>query len=198
VRHVERSFSGAPRAIILIGFMGAGKSSVGRALAAELGWEFEDLDERIERRERRTIREIFRDAGEAEFRKSEHAVLKEALGDLQSGTKRIMALGGGAFVQELNAALIKSSGIPTAFLDGSVEVLWERCLRQSAQRGVERPLMGNERNFRTLYERRRPHYLKASLRQETGGKDVEQIAAEIVQALGLRKQRKSRNQGGKR
>jgi shikimate kinase len=193
VRRSGNVTSSTPRAVILIGFMGAGKSSVGRILAEQLGWAFEDLDERIELREGRTVREIFRGSGEAEFRKSEHAALKELLDDSQSGAEKVIALGGGAFVQELNVVLIASKGIPTAFLDGKVEVLWERCRRQSAQQGTERPLMGSEHSFRTLYEQRRPHYMKASLRQETGGKDVEQIAAELIQALGLRKQCKRRN-----
>jgi len=60
------------QAVILVGFMGAGKSSVGRVLAEHLGWTFEDLDDRIERRERRKVTEIFRDAGEAGFRHAEH------------------------------------------------------------------------------------------------------------------------------
>ena len=64
---------------ILIGFMGAGKSSVGRALGEKLGWAFEDLDERIERRERRKVHEIFRHSGEDEFRRAEHVALKELL-----------------------------------------------------------------------------------------------------------------------
>ena len=67
------------RAVALVGFMGAGKSSVGRALSEQLGWMFEDLDERIERRERRKVAEIFRESGEAGFRKAEHAALRELL-----------------------------------------------------------------------------------------------------------------------
>ena len=57
---------------MLVGFMGAGKTTVGRMLGAQLGWRFEDLDDRIERRERRTVTEIFRDSGESSFRRAEH------------------------------------------------------------------------------------------------------------------------------
>ena len=173
------------RAVFLIGFMGAGKTSVGRALGERLGWTFEDLDARIERREGRTISEIFRESGESEFRLAEHAALKELVGELSAGAEKIVALGGGAFVRKHNAELIEASGISTVFLDAGVEELWQRCREQGAQRGTERPLLGSLENFRQLYEARRPYYLKASHRQETSGKMIEGIAAEVVQALGL-------------
>jgi len=175
--------------VVLIGFMGAGKSSVGRALAERLGWAFEDLDERIEQRERRKVAEIFRDSGEAAFRRAEHAALKELLVELRTRVQKIVALGGGAFVQKKNAGLIEASGIPTVFLDADAEELWRRCRSQSEQQGLERPLLGNRESFRLLHESRRPHYLKASLRQETGGKTVGEIAAEVVEALGLDRRR---------
>lgn len=162
--------------------MGAGKSSVGRALSELLGWSFEDLDERIERREGRTVSEIFRDSGESDFRRAEHAALKELFSELSAGAEKIVALGGGAFSQEHNARLIEAASVPTVFLDADVEELWRRCLEQ---RGTERPLLGSAESFRSLYEARRPHYLKASLGQETGGKTIEEIVAEVVRALGL-------------
>jgi shikimate kinase len=174
------------RAVVLIGFMGAGKSSVGRAMGKRLGWAFEDLDERIELREGRTVAEIFRDSGEAAFRDAEHSALEELLKELRSGTERVVALGGGAFVPERNAALIEAEGIPTVFLDCSVEELWQRCGEQAERQGVERPLLsGYVGKFRELYEARRPRYLKARHRQETGGKKVATIAAEVIQTLGL-------------
>jgi shikimate kinase len=151
-------------------------------LAARLGWAFEDLDERIERREGRTVSEIFRESGESEFRRAEHAALKELVSELGAGMNRIVALGGGAFVQKHNARLIEAGGVPTVFLDADVEELWRRCRKQ---RGAERPLLSSLGSFRELYEARRPHYLKASLRQETNGKMIEEIAAEVVRALGL-------------
>ncbi|MGA8274233.1 MAG: shikimate kinase [Candidatus Sulfotelmatobacter sp.] len=170
---------------MLVGFMGAGKSSVGRALAEQMGWSFEDLDQRIERREKTTIAEIFRSSGEAEFRRSEHEALKEMLEELDSGSGKVIALGGGAFVHESNARLIESLKIPTVFLDANVQELWRRCMRQSAETGMERPLLKESEGFRALYEKRRPYYLKASLIHDTGGKMIEQIAAELIQALGL-------------
>ena len=180
------------RAVVLIGFMGAGKSSVGRALGKHLGWTFEDLDERIERRERRKVPEIFRDSGESEFRRAEHTALKELLKELQAGAEKIVALGGGAFVQKHNARLIEAGRVPTVFLDAGVEELWRRCRLQAEQQGIERPLLGSLESFRALYEARRPHYLKAPFRQETSGKTVEEIAAEVVQAVGLGRRREDR------
>jgi shikimate kinase len=165
--------------------MGAGKSSVGRALAEKMGWTFEDLDERIERREQQKVPEIFRELGEAEFRRAEHEALKELLQGVRAGTERVIALGGGAFVQKRNAELVETRKVPTVFLDADVDELWRRCRLQAEQQGIERPLLGSLEGFRELYEQRRPHYLKASLRQETGGKNVEGIVAEVIQALGL-------------
>jgi len=165
--------------------MGAGKTSVGRVLAGRLGWTFEDLDVRIERRERRSVAEIFRASGEAGFRRAEQAALKELLNDLPAGGKKIVALGGGAFASPGNVALIESANIPTVFLDGEVEELWQRCGRQAAHDGMERPLLGNLEGFRNLHDLRRPHYLKALILQNTSGKTIEQVAVEIIRSLGL-------------
>jgi shikimate kinase len=174
--------------------MGAGKSSVGRALAEQLGWTFEDLDERIERREQRKVPEIFRKSGESEFRRAEHAALRELLRELTAGAEKVVALGGGAFAQKRNARLVEVGGVPSVFLDADVEELWRRCKQQAEQQRMERPLLGSLKNFRELYETRKPHYLKASFRLETGGKTVERIAAAVVQALRLDRRRRRRGQ----
>jgi shikimate kinase len=173
------------QAVILVGYMGAGKSSVGRVLADRLGWTFEDLDARIERRERRTVAEIFRESGEADFRRAEHDALRELLDEVRGAPKRVIALGGGTFAQDSSVRLIDAMTIPTVFLDARIDELWRRCTQQAGEPGAHRPLLVSAQVFRELYERRRPHYMRASLRQETGGKTVEQIAAEVVRALGL-------------
>lgn len=178
------------QAVILIGFMGAGKSSVGQALADSLGWTFEDLDQRIERREQRKVAEIFRKAGESGFRRMEHAALKEMLDELQAGIKKIIALGGGTFVHEGNARLVEGTGVPTVFLDAGAQELWRRCREQADEDGTLRPLLGSFSGFRELYHSRRPHYLKASFRYKTGGKSIDQIAAGVLKALGLNQSRK--------
>jgi shikimate kinase len=160
--------------------MGAGKTTVGRALARRLGWEFEDLDDRIQLREGRSIAEIFRDSGEAEFRRAESAALRQVLRELDS-SPRIIALGGGAFAQPENATLLENAGVPVVFLDGPAEELFRRCEREAC----ERPLRGNVKQFCELYEQRRPSYLKAGWHIDTAGKDQDTIAVEVACSLGL-------------
>jgi shikimate kinase len=164
--------------------MGAGKSSVGRALATRLGWVFEDLDEWIERREKRKIHEIFRELGEPVFRQAEHVALRELLEELHGKAKKVVAVGGGAFAQQQNFELIKTAGVATVFLDAPVEELWRRCCAQAEQDELERPLLRSISSFRELYDMRRSHYLKASFRQETAAKTVNEIAAELGEVIG--------------
>jgi shikimate kinase len=166
--------------------MGAGKSSVGRALGQRLNWVFEDLDDRIERCAGRTVAAIFRDSGESEFREAEYRALRQVIEELQSGGLRIVALGGGAFVQERNAELLKASNLPTVFLDAPVEDLWQRCCAQASQTGMERPLLRSQDQFRELYETRRKSYSKARLKIQTAGRTVDDIAAQIAGKLGLK------------
>lgn len=169
------------RAVVLVGFMGAGKSSVGLALSRKLAWPFEDLDNRIQAREHRSIEEIFRQSGENGFRQVEHTALKSLVQELGTSAM-VLALGGGAFAQANNAALLDEPGLSTVFLDAPVEELFSRCRRQQ----LDRPLRGDLEEFRRLYESRRPFYLKAGIRIETTGKDVETVAAEAIATLGLR------------
>lgn len=173
-------------AVFLVGFMGAGKSSVGRALGQRLNWIFEDLDDRIEAREGRKVADIFRDSGESEFRRAEHAALQQVLRELSGGGARIVALGGGAFVQHPNAALLKGSKVPTVFLDARVEELWQRCCAQASESGTERPLLRDMDQFRKLYATRRMNYAKASLKIRTDSRPVEVIAADIAKKLKLK------------
>lgn len=175
--------------------MGAGKTSVGCALAQRLNWIFEDLDDRIAAREGRTVAEIFRDSGEGEFRRAEHNALKHILDELRGGSTRIVALGGGAFVQADNASLLKAAKVPTVFLDAPVEDLWQRCSRQAREDGMERPLLRSKEQFRKLHESRREGYAKAAIRIQAGDRSVEAIAAEIAEVLGLKKIEIRRQQG---
>lgn len=165
--------------------MGAGKSSVGRALGQRLNWVFEDLDDRIERREGRRIAEIFRDLGEPAFRRAERLALEQALEQLRGGVSKIIALGGGAFAQRAVAELIDASGVPTVFLDAPVQELWQRCCRQAAETRAARPLLKDIDQFRQLYDSRRQSYRKATLKIETGSRTVNAITAEIAEKLGL-------------
>lgn len=158
--------------------MGAGKTSVGRILAARLGWEFIDLDDLIEKRARRTVAEIFRDSGEASFRSAETAALSDLLADMAGSTK-IVALGGGAFVQPTNAQMLNASGAPVVFLDAPVEELRDRCEPAAGKR----PLFQDEEQFRRLYESRREAYLKASIRVETAALSPDEVADEVMKLI---------------
>jgi shikimate kinase len=168
------------RSIFLVGFMGAGKSSVGLALSRKLGWPFEDLDERIAAEEGRSVEQIFQESGEAAFRQLEHSALRALIQDMD-GSPKVVAVGGGAFANANNAALLQEAGLTAVFLDAPVEELFRRCEEQP----VKRPLRRDLEEFRRLYNARRPHYLKAELRIETGGKDVESVVAEAIRNLGL-------------
>ena len=94
------------QAVFLVGFMGSGKTSVGRELARRMGWEFVDLDVRIEQREGRSVPEIFQDRGEPGFRIAEAAALLELTQSLERAS--VVALGGGAFAQPGNRELLGS------------------------------------------------------------------------------------------
>lgn len=166
--------------MFLIGFMGAGKSTVGQILGRRLGWPFEDLDVRIEHREGRSIEQIFAESGEQFFRRAEHAALREVVGGLGE-TPQVLALGGGAFAQPENIELLKNAPVLTVFLDGGVDELFQRCLDQKR----ERPLQRDMELFRRLYENRRSYYMTASLRVDTSGKDVATVASEVEKLLGL-------------
>ena len=141
--------------VILVGFMGAGKSSVGRAMAERLAWTFEDLDIRVERRELRTVAEIFGECGEAYFRRAECGALQELLEEVD-GQDKIIALGGGAFAHEATRKLIESAKLETVFLDAGVDELWLRCTRQAEAQEIQRPMLGSRGDFAGLYETRRP------------------------------------------
>jgi shikimate kinase len=184
----KRSAGSPVTAVFLVGFMGAGKTSVGRALGQRLDWIFEDLDDRIERREGRTVPQIFRDSGESAFRKAEHGALRDLLEESSgsaSSARRIIALGGGAFVQKNNASLLKQSRMPIVFLDASVDELWQRCCQQASEAGAQRPLLRSQEQFRKLYQERRKSYAKAFMTVDTGNRTVDEVAAEIAQKLGL-------------
>lgn len=170
----------SPSRVILVGFMGAGKTSVGKELAGLLGWPFEDLDDRIQFREGRTIEEIFRDSGEAEFRRCEHMALRDLLTESESNS-RVIALGGGAFAQPENVSLVQDRNIASVFLDAPIQELFRRCQEQE----LKRPLRQDEAQFRKLYEIRRPLYVAATHHVETNGKLISETAAEVARALGI-------------
>ena len=130
------------RIVALTGFMGAGKTSIGRALADLLGWRFVDLDQEIELRQKATVREIFQGQGEAQFREIETAALREMLERVPAPARMVIALGGGTFVQPHNAVLLRNAGARVVFLETPLEEMLERCGTESHRRpGIFDPLL---------------------------------------------------------
>lgn len=184
----------------LTGFMGSGKSTVGRLLAAQLAWYFADLDEEIERESGLSISQIFVQKGEAVFREIEHQCLARVLASAAARNMRlVLALGGGTFTQPRNAALLRDFSSPAKgpgavsprgggavviWLDCSADELLHRCVLMG-----DRPLFQDEASFRKLYAERLPYYRQADYRVESGGEPmrvVEQILALGILGPGLR------------
>src|SRR5512146_1194982 len=175
------------RQAVLVGFMGAGKSTVGRILAQRLGAEFVDVDETIEAAAGESIKEIFAARGEEAFRKLE----TEAIRDAVSVPGRVVAAGGGAFVVEANRRLLKRYA-PVFFHDVSMETVLERL---SADRS--RPLFPgrkDEEKLRDMMEIRRPAYQEADFTVSTDGRSAPEIADRIA-ALLAQPRRPSREGG---
>ena len=164
--------------IYLAGFMGCGKSTVGRLLADWLGWEFVDLDEEIETAAGETIAEIFDRHGEAAFRTLERSALLRHTEQARLGSPRVVALGGGCFAQRKNRETLADAGV-TIWLDCPVDELWER-----ATMTKERPLARNRPAFEALYRDRREGYEKADYRVSSQGTGPEQVI-EAIRNLGL-------------
>jgi shikimate kinase len=167
------------RCIVLIGFMGAGKTTVGRALAQRLRWKFLDLDDFIEQREQTTVAEIFAASGEAAFRRMETAALTALLQDRKAGSDLVLALGGGAFAQKQNRDALSSAGATTVLLEAPVDELRRRC---QGERKV-RPLAQQDVRFNELFTARRADYALARFTVQTFDKSIPQVAAEIEQLL---------------
>lgn len=160
-------------ALYLVGFMCAGKSTVGGALADELGWCFVDVDSDIETQERATIAEIFRKRGEEQFRKLECDVIRRHVARIEAGDPCVMALGGGAFVQARNWELIQNNGV-TVWLDCELETV-----RRRLNGDETRPLAQGDALER-LFADRRPLYARADFRIEVDTDDVQQIVRRIL------------------
>lgn len=163
-------------AIFLVGFMGAGKTTIGLATAKRLGWRFVDLDDEVEAQAGRSIAEIFRRDGEPEFRRLEIETLKRlsSSGDWRDGT--VIALGGGAFALSDIRAAIAKTGQPSVFLDAPVSELLARCRNSN----VERPLAQGEAQFRRLYAKRHDAYTKADIQVSTARRSQSKIVRAVV------------------
>lgn len=159
-----------------MGFMGAGKSSVGRAIALRLRTEFVDVDGLIEAAAGRSIREIFASDGEETFREMERAAIREAV----SAPGRVIAAGGGAFVDPDNRRRLKAYA-PVFFLEVSPETVLTRITEDRS-----RPLLpGREemQRLRELMDKRRPAYRQADYTVSTDGRSVEEVADRLLALL---------------
>lgn len=164
------------RSIVMIGLMGCGKSSVGKRLAQRLGLSFVDADDEIEAAHRKTISEIFADHGEAYFREGERKVIARLL----ATGPRVLATGGGAFMNAETRACIRQSGI-SVWLKADLPVLMRRVMRRD-----NRPLLKTadpEGVMRGLMEVRYPVYAQADIVVESREVPHEAIVSEIVEAL---------------
>lgn len=161
-------------AIYLVGFMGSGKTTVGSALADEMGWEFFDLDDDIEAAAGRRISEIFDQSGEAEFRRQERAALEMRMRAAQHGQPMVVALGGGAFAHPGNAELIRDNGI-SIWLDAPFELVEARVASQT-----HRPLARDPEKFAALFAERRKAYARADFRVAVSGDDPLKTVAAIL------------------
>ncbi len=166
-------------AIYLVGFMGSGKTTVGRSLAETLGWRFVDIDDDIEARAGLPIPRIFEEQGEPEFRRIESESLEARVRAAERGQAMVVALGGGAFVQARNAALIAPHGV-SVWLDCPFDQVKARVERQG-----NRPLARDPEAFERLYHARRPVYAKADFRVTVDGDDPRPAVREILALTGL-------------
>jgi len=163
---------GAP--LFLIGFMGAGKSTVGRVLASRWGWSFADTDALVEEAEGRSIEAIFAESGEGRFREAEWAALRS----LQGRTQLVAATGGGLFLGKTQRAFVRAQGV-SCWLDAPLGVVTQRVRELDT-----RPLWpsGDALTRRAFFERRRAAYALADIRVDAAAGDVDAVATAAAEA----------------
>ena len=174
--------------VILIGFMGAGKSTVGRILARRLGLCFVETDDLITAREGRAIPEIFRLDGEARFRQLEG----EALEALALKSRDVIATGGGLPCRDGRMARLRELGT-VIWLKGELEVALERARRSGA-----RPMLTGRApdEIEALYRQREPYYRDAHLTIDTTGLTIDQVVSRLLSILRGGEERRQRTTGG--
>jgi shikimate kinase len=165
------------RPILIVGFMGCGKSTVARKLASRLGTTAVDLDEFITMREKRTPAEIINSDGETAFRAIETQTFRELL---NANDRQVIALGGGAWTIEANRRLAAQHNCLSIWLDVPFDVCWSRI---TSGKGSVRPLAPDREAAARLYEARRPIYETAGLKIEAQSSDS--ISDRIISDLGL-------------
>jgi shikimate kinase len=161
--------------IYLVGFMGSGKSTLGKLLAEEIGWTFADSDDLIEQATGLSIPALFESKGEDEFRNLEHQALRKLVDQIERGRPHVVALGGGAFVSARNVQLLQNNGV-SIWLDCPVELLERRVARHT-----HRPLAKDPARFRQLFEERRAAYSRADYRIDIAEIDAQRNLTAILQ-----------------
>jgi shikimate kinase len=156
--------------LYLIGFMGAGKSTMADALGKKLGWQAVDIDTLIEAREHRSISDIFSQNGEFYFRQIEREVLQELLPRRHT----IVATGGGTFVDQTNRTTINNDG-GSIWLDISFDQVISRLLHDK-----KRPLAEDRTTLRSLYETRKPAYLCSHLQLDASHASIEELIERVI------------------
>jgi shikimate kinase len=160
--------------IYLVGFMGSGKTTVGRLLADQMGWPFADIDDDIEAAEKTKIPLLFATRGETEFRRIESQIIQKRVRKIQAGQPMVIALGGGSFTIPENIDLLLNNGV-TIWLDASFDVVQHRVNLAS-----HRPLAKDPVRFEQLFQERRPFYGKADYRVEINDDDSRKALHEIL------------------
>jgi shikimate kinase len=165
------------RRLVLTGFMGAGKTTVGRLLAASLGWTFLDLDVLLEERAGLRVPEIFARHGEAHFRRLESIALASALGRSQI----VLALGGGTPEMLTNRLLLEQTpGTATLFLDAPFPTLFDRCVLQE----IDRPVLADPALAEARFRARQPLYRRLARHTvDTASLTPEETAQQLLTAL---------------
>jgi shikimate kinase len=160
--------------IYVVGFMGSGKTTVGRRLAHRLGWNFFDTEEEIEAAEGTTIPEILESRGEPEFRRIENEVLLQHVRWIERGRPAVLALGGGAFTIEANRDLLRNNGL-SVWLDCPFEVVQRR-----VGHGRQRPPARDPERFAVLYRDWRASYELADIHVPIDCDDPEAAMAALL------------------
>ncbi|MFP5228420.1 MAG: shikimate kinase [Acidobacteriota bacterium] len=171
-----------PLRIVLTGFMGAGKTTVGARLAARLGWTFLDSDRIVEERAGATVAEIFARHGESAFRDLEAAAVRVACRDQHL----VLALGGGALERSDTRDFLAS--LPDTlivFLEAPLETMMARCAAHAD--GPVRPVLADQARLNARWNQRLPWYRQAHLTVDTRDLEPDAVADRILQAAGKRR-----------
>jgi len=169
----------ARHAIVLVGLMGSGKTTVGKRIAQELGYEFADSDDLVASAAGKSVRDMFSQDGEAVFRKYESDAIRSILADGKSSI--VLATGGGAVISSENRTVISHHASHVVWLDASVTDLVVR-----TKSGTARPLLDGDagKTLQSLSDQRSAWYEEvATLRIDTRGKSVAKVCSAVLEAI---------------